>query len=61
LTLRHKSLDILASQRTALRATPTSPMDRHPVQLGVSWAEVERQNAAVVQACVPTVARISAW
>jgi hypothetical protein len=55
-TLRHKSLDTLASHQAARPPTSTSPMTRHPVQLSVRRVQRTHQNAAVIQTCVPTVA-----
>jgi hypothetical protein len=46
----------MTSDQATGRTASTAPMIRPAIKLGLVRADLEGQNAAVVQTCVPTVA-----
>lgn len=53
--MRRISLDTYPAGLITPRTPPTAPMIGPAIQLGILRADLEGQNAAVVQACVPLV------
>ena len=59
--MRPSSLDTLGPFTGRAHSTQTPAMPRPAVDLGVLGGQLPRENAAVVQGCVPLVMRTLAW
>ncbi len=59
--MRPSSLDTVRPFTGRAHSPQTPAMPRPAVQLGVLNRQLPRENAAVVQGCVPFVVRISEW
>ena len=53
--MRHISLDILGARLPPTRVPSAAPVIRPAIQLGLIRADLEDEDAPVVQTCVPTV------